>query len=59
MKTTYFESIRNKEKYECRDLSDIMVIEGVEYLRVFKLGTQRDCLVRKDQLKKLGKLKPV
>jgi hypothetical protein len=55
MKTVYFESYRNKEKFECRNLSDVRVIDGIEYLRVFKFGTQRDCLVRKDQLRKLNK----
>ncbi len=55
MKTVYFENYRNRERYECRDLKDVRMIDGVEYLRVFKLGTQRDCLVRKDQLKKLAK----
>ena len=34
---------------------DVRVIDGIEYLRVFKFGTQRDCLVRKDQLRKLSK----
>ena len=55
MKTIYFESYRNKERFECRNVNDIQVIEGIEYLRVFKLGTPRDCLIRKDQLRKLGK----
>ena len=55
MKTVYFESYRNKEKFECHNLNDVRVIDGIEYLRVFKFGTQRDCLVRKDQLRKLGK----
>ena len=55
MKTVYFESYRNKEKFECRDLNDVRMIDGIEYLRVFKFGTQRDCLVRKDQLRKLTK----
>lgn len=55
MKTVYFENYRNKERFECRDLKDIRTIDGIDYLRVFKLGTQRDCLVRKDQLRKLAK----
>lgn len=60
MKTVYFENYRNKEKFECHNLNDVQVIDGVEYLRVFKLGTSRDCLMRKDQLKRLGKnLKPM
>ncbi len=55
MKTIVFESLRNKEKFECHDLKDVRVIDGVEYLRVFKFGTQRDCLIKKDQLKKIKK----
>lgn len=55
MKTIYFESFRNKEKFECHNPKDIRIIDGIEYLRVFKFGTQRDCLVRKDQLRKLNK----
>ncbi len=55
MKTVYFESYRNKEKFECRDLTDVRVIDGIEYLHVYKFGTQRECLVRKDQLRKLNK----
>ena len=55
MKTVYFESYRNKEKFECHNLKDVRVIDGIEYLRVFKFGTQRDGLMRKDQLRKLGK----
>ena len=55
MKTVYFESYRNHEKFECHDLKDIRVIDGIEYLRVFRFGTQRECLMRKDQLRKLSK----
>ena len=55
MKTVYFENLRNEEKFECHNLSDVRLIDGVEYLRVFRMGTQRECLVKKDQLKKLGK----
>ena len=55
MKIVYFENYRNKEKFECRNLNDIRVIDGIEYLRVFKFGTQRDCLIRRDQLRKLTK----
>jgi len=56
MKTVYFENYRNHERFECRDLKDVKIIDGIEYLRVFRLGTQRDCLVRRDQLKKIGKI---
>lgn len=55
MKTVYFENFRNRERFECQNLKDVKIIDGIEYLRVFRVGTQRDCLVRRDQLKKIGK----
>lgn len=55
MKTIYFESYINRERFDCHNLKDIRIIDGIEYLRVFKHGTQRDCLVRKDHLRKLPK----
>lgn len=57
MKTVYFENIRNGEKFYCRNLKDVQKIDGTEYLRVFKFGTQRDCLVKKDVLKKIAEPK--
>ncbi len=53
MKTIYFENIRNRERFYCNNTKDIQLIDGVEYLRVFKLGTQRDCLIKKETLKKI------
>jgi hypothetical protein len=53
VKTVYFENIRNGEKFYCTNDKNIQNIDGVEYLRVFKYGTQRDCLIRKDTLKKI------
>ena len=57
MKTIYFENLRNKEKFYCKDTKDIQMIDGIEYLRVFRLGTQRDCLVKKDSLRKVSEPK--
>ena len=57
MKTIYFENIRNKEKFSCKNTKDIQKIDGIDYLRVFRLGTQRDCLVRLDSLKKIQEQK--
>jgi hypothetical protein len=53
MKTILFENIMNKEKFYCHDTKDIRIIDGIEYLRVFRHGTQRDCLVKKESLKKI------
>jgi hypothetical protein len=57
MKTVFFENIVNKEKFFCSNLKDIKVIDGIEYIRVFKFGTQRDCLVKKDSLRKIAEPK--
>lgn len=55
MKTLTFENIYNKEKFTCnfKALQDVKVIDGIEYLRVYKFGTQREVLIRKDSLKKI------
>ena len=53
MKKVFFENIVNKEKFFCNNLKDVRVIDGIEYLRVFRIGTQRDCLIKKDSLKKI------
>lgn len=53
MKTFLFENLMNKEKFYCNNIKDVKTIDGIEYLRVFKFGTQRDCLIRKDSLKKI------
>ena len=57
MKTVYFENVRNREKFYCKDVRDIRIIDGIEYLKVFREGTQRDCLIRRDNLKKVTKPK--
>jgi hypothetical protein len=57
MKTVFYENLRNKEKFYCTDTKNIQVIDGVEYLRVFKLGTQRDCLVKREALRKVSEPK--
>jgi len=57
MKTLYFENIRNRERFYCKNIKDIHQIDGVDYLRVFRMGTQRDCLIKKDILKKIAEPK--
>lgn len=57
MKQTFFENIMNKEQFYCTNIKDIRVIDGVEYLRVFRMGTQRDVLIKKDSLKKISGVK--
>lgn len=53
MKTVFYENLMNKEKFYCHDNKDVRTIDGIEYLRVFRLGTQRDVLIKKDILKKI------
>ena len=53
MKTVYFENVRNREQFYCKDTKDIQMIDGIEYLRVFRMGTQRDVLIKKDTLRKV------
>lgn len=57
MKRVFFENVMNKEKFYCTDIKDVRIIDGVEYLRVFRLGTQRDVLVKKDSLQKINESK--
>jgi hypothetical protein len=59
MKNVTFENIWNKEKFQCAvvDLKTPEVIEGVEYIRVTRIGNDRVMLMRKDALKKV-KLDP-
>ena len=37
----------------CKNIKDIRIIEGVEYLSVCKRGSDRTFLMRKDALKKI------
>lgn len=53
MKTVYFENMRNREQFYCKNTQDVQTIDGVEYLRVFRQGTQRDCLIKRDLLRKI------
>jgi hypothetical protein len=53
MKTIYFENIVNKEKFYCNDIKDVRNIDGIEYIRVFRYVSHRECLIRKDTLKKV------
>jgi len=57
MKTIYFENIVNKDKFYCTDIKDVRNIDGIEYIRVFQYGSQRECLIRKDTLKKVKDFK--
>jgi hypothetical protein len=53
MKKIILENVRNKEKFSCKDLKDIQVIDGIEYLRVVRQSTNHECLIKKDLLRKV------
>jgi hypothetical protein len=55
MKSTYFENIVNKERFVCPDPTDIRLIDGIECLRVLRESNRRECLVRRDSLRKVAK----
>ena len=55
MKSTHFENIVNKERFVCSDPTDVRVIDGIEYLRVLRESNRRECLVRRDSLRKVAK----
>ena len=57
MKNTYFENVVNKERFICPNLDDVRMIDGIEYIRVLREATRRECLVRKDSLRKIPKSK--
>jgi hypothetical protein len=48
-----FENRFNRERFECDNVRDVEVIDGVEYLKVRKPNTQRQFLIRKDILEKV------
>jgi len=55
MKSTHYENIVNKERFVCPDPTDVRIIDGIEYLRVLRESTRRECLVRRDSLRKVAK----
>lgn len=54
MRTITFENIYNKERFVSRGKRDIKFIDGIEYVKLIKEGTQREVLVRRDFLKKVN-----
>lgn len=54
MKTVTFENIYNKERFVGKGKRDTKFIDGIEYVKLVKEGTQREVLVRRDFLKKVN-----
>jgi hypothetical protein len=53
MKSVTFESKLNRDRFECDNVRDVEVIDGVEYLKVRRPNTARQFLFRKDTLEKV------
>jgi hypothetical protein len=53
MKSITFKNKFNGEKVVCKDVKDIRVIDGVEYLLVSRAIRDREFLMRKEALEKV------
>ena len=53
MKQTVYENKFNQEKVACWNPREVEVIDGVEYLKVHRFGSDRTFLMRKDSLVKV------
>ncbi len=56
MKTVLFKNRMNSEQFYCNDPKVVQTIDGVEYLVVHRPGQDRQFLMRKDALEKIGKV---
>lgn len=54
MKQATFENMYNKERFVSRGKRDTKFIDGIEYVKLIKEGTQREVFVRRDFLKKVN-----
>lgn len=54
MKQTTFENMYNKERFVGRGKRETKFIDGIEYVKLIKEGTQREVFVRRDFLKKVN-----
>ncbi len=53
MKTVTFKNKFNGERVVCKDVKEVQVIDGIEYLLVSKTIQDRKFLMRKDALEKV------
>lgn len=49
-----FENIYNKEQFYSSGKKEVRLIDGIEYLKLYKKDTKREVLVRKDFLKRVN-----
>ena len=54
MRQTTFENIYNKERFVMIGKPEKKLIDGIEFIKLFKEGTQREVFVRRDFLKKVN-----
>lgn len=54
MKQVIYENIYNKERFVSLEKLDIKSIDGVDYVKVKREGSQQQVLVRRDFLKKVN-----
>ena len=54
MKAITFKNRFNGERVVCKDVKDVHVIDGIEYLLVSKTIQDRKFLMRKDALEKVN-----
>lgn len=54
MKTVTFENIYNKERFSGVGKRDVKIIDGVEFVKLYKYGTKQEVFVRKDFLKRVN-----
>ena len=54
MKQTTFENIYNKERFVLRGKPDKKFIDGIEFYKLIKEGSEREVFVRRDFLRKVN-----
>jgi hypothetical protein len=54
MKIIEFKNKLNGEKVHCNNVREVHIIDEVDYLVVYRPGTSRQFLMRKDILEKIG-----
>lgn len=55
MKQITFENIYNKERFIAQGKRETKFIDGIEYVKLYKEGTERPVFVRWDFLKRVNK----
>lgn len=48
---TILENIYNKERFSYTTKPESKFVDGVEYIKVIRLSTQKEALIRKDSVK--------